>query len=80
MLFFYHLYCKTYFSFLAGCTDSCIAAGTSSTCICPISYDDPVGGCFCDCGLEGGRAGPNDYCYDNREGQGIWSHAERMPR
>ena len=66
----------TFFSFLGGCTDSCIEAGTSSTCICPISETETVGGCFCDCGFEGGRAGPNDYCYDNDDGQGIWSYAE----
>ena len=63
------------FSFLVGCTDSCIEAGTSSTCTCPISKTETVGGCFCNCG-NGGRAGPNDYCYDNNDGRGVWSYAE----
>ena len=63
------------FLVLVGCTDSCIEAGTSSTCTCPISKTETVGGCFCNCG-NGGRAGPNDYCYDNNDGRGVWSYAE----
>jgi len=58
-----------------GCTWACVAAGTSSTCRCPISETETVGRCYCDCG-DGGRAGPGDYCYDNDDGQGVWSYAE----
>ena len=75
LLIFQIFHGTTVIFILGGCTWACVAAGTSSTCRCPISETETVGRCYCDCG-DGGRAGPGDYCYDNDDGQGVWSYAE----